>query len=238
MLFDKVKYEEAMRIMQEEHAKEREENGKIFTELRKEMEEMQKEIAELRKNTGSTTINNGLVINGNGNNVIVINNVSTPSADHLLEFTSFKRMFGLYGRDLPMEIVLNVYFDPSHPENASVHLIDKDTKQVIAMENGVWNTFSMENIIEKMRNAGYNIATNGFRALSNGASVEHTEFVKKNVEFINKLPEQKASYEVIKWEKGEIEKKLISEYDVSCKHPAVISEHQKRRRAVAAAKNV
>lgn len=243
MLFDKVKYEETIRIMQEEHAREREKNerkqeanDRLLTEMQKKMEEMEKKMEELQKNPPQTTINNGPVINGNGNNVLVINNVSTPQAEHLLEFNSFRKMLGLYGRDLPMEIVLSVYFDPSHPENASVHLIDKDTKQVIAMENGVWNTFSMENIVEKMRNAGYNIAANGFRSLAGGGSIEQTEFIKNNIEFIRNLPVHKMSHETIKYESREIEKKLISEYDTSSKHPSVIIEQQRRKRAITVAR--
>lgn len=246
MLFDKVKYEEAIRIMQEERDRDKEErdrdkeeSDKLLAEMRKEMDEMKKKMEELQKtNANVTNVNNGTVVNGNVNNVnIVINNFATPNISHLLDFSTFSKMLGTIDIDLPVEIVLNVYFDPSYPENASVHVIDKETKHVLAMVDGKWNTFTMEKIVELLREIGYKYAFEGFRL--HGTNKEYPDrvrYIAGKISVIKAIEQQKIDAKTIKYECDKIEKKLLDEFVASSKHPHVIAHQQKRKKEIAAAK--
>jgi hypothetical protein len=247
MLFDKVKYEETLRILKEEREIEKAERIREREEMRKEIEEMKnemkKEIDELRKNNAGVTnnINTGTVINGDlNNNVnIIINNFTSPNVSHLLEFDTFRKMLGTFDIDLPIEIILNVYFDPSHPENASIHLLDKETKHVLAMVDGRWNAFTMEKIVGLLREVGYRCAAEGVKIHgSNDQYPDRVKYIAGKAEVTNRFQHELTDPKTIKYDSGKIEDKLMSEFIVSSKHPAVIAENQRRKKEIAAAKKL
>lgn len=230
---------EQLRIMNEEKEKEKEEQKKdrekLIAEVA-ELREMMKEMLLRPQANNAGAVNSGTINIGTQNN-IVINNYNTPNVDHLLEFETFRKMFSRADIDLPVEIALNIYFDPSHPENASVHLIDKETKHVLAKVNGQWNTFTMEKIVDELRDLGYKYAAEGIRMhLGDNAYPDRQNYIKGKVEVFARFKHQKISPKSREYELGMIEEKMFDEFTTSSQHPVVIADKERRKQAIMQAK--
>lgn len=112
--------------------------------------------------TNTITTNNGVINNTINNTVnIIINNYTTPNAEHLLTFEKFTEIFKKAFVALPVELVFKLYFDPEHHENMSVHLINKSTGEMLTMCEGNWKTMNIDDVAMKMRSIGYEIAKKG-----------------------------------------------------------------------------
>jgi hypothetical protein len=257
-----IRLAEQMRILMEEREKEKEEREKEKEEQKKKDEEQKKKDEERDKkdeelramikeillrqtatdnsvgNTGTNHINTNNNIGVQNNNVnIVINNYNTPNIDHLLKSDPFFKTLGKFDIDLPIELILYTYFDPSHPENSSIHMTDKETKRILAMVDGTWNVFTMESMVEKLRELGYKFAAEGFRIHSNPEYPERCKYIETKKDVINQIARQKNSPKNIEYESGRIQQKLFDEYNTSSKHPAVIAESSKKKKEIADAKN-
>lgn len=246
LLPEKNRIDEKLRIIIETQEKEKEEQKKKEEEQKKKDEKHSLEMEELRalikemllRPPAAGTVNNAATVNNIGTqNNIVINNYNTPNIDHLLEFDNFRKMFGKYDADLPIELMLAIYFDPSHPENASIHLINKETKHIYAKVDDGWNTFKMTDITEKLRDIGYKYAAEAVRMHVNPEFPERRAYIMQKWPMIERFKHQKISPQVIKYENGLIEQKLDDEFIASSQHPAVIAEVHKKKREVLAAKN-
>jgi hypothetical protein len=236
-----IKLAEQIRIMQEEQKRKDEEREKEKEEHKQEMAELRAMMKEmLLRQPASGTCTVGTIVNGTAtvNNVnVVINNYNTPNADHLLEFETFRKMFARADIDLPVEIVLNLYFDPSHPENESVHLIDKETKHVLAKVDGKWNRFTMEKIVEELRDIGYKYAAEGIKKhYSNEAYPDRRAYMISKSNSIAQIKQQKISPKSRDYEQGLIEEKMVEEFNVSAQHPAVVADKERRKQLVSDAK--
>lgn len=156
----KVKHEEQTRIKQEES------DQKIIAMESKlslqaaAMETMMKEIEKLKSSVILTPAPN---ITNNISNVINIhiNGYMTPNVDHLLTFEKFNKLFMKEFASLPVALVGDTYFDSNHQENMSIHLINKSTGEMLAMDNDGWKTMSIEDVAMKIREVGYDVAKRG-----------------------------------------------------------------------------
>lgn len=236
-LADKVKYEETIRIITEENNRKHEEKDRRMAEIQKsmdekmaemtkKMEEMQKKLEEQAKNP--QVVNNIDIVNVTNN--LTINNFNSPKYDHLIGFEKLSKMLAYEQLRLPVAIIFEIYFDDSHPENASVHLIDKETKQVIAMVDGNWNIVAMDKILKDMRNLGYLIT---LRALSKYWQGEEStpERHDQLEKYRDIMAELKSRYrnEDTRYDYHEIEEKLFNEFENSSNHPAVIVAKEQRK---------
>ena len=192
-LVDKVKHEEQIRIMQERQEKHDHElqqvrddmkaqlaaQNDMFQALMEKMDEMKtQQIA-----VPAVATNNGVIHNGNViNNVnINVNNYTSPNADHLLTFEKFNELFMKEFAGLPIALACRMYFDPSHPENMSLHLINKSTGEMLAMVEGNWSTRNIDEVSEKMRAVGYEIAERGIKMHGRNLKYSDADYVCCNI---------------------------------------------------------
>lgn len=254
ILYDKTKYEELLRIVREETERKIEEKDKKIEEMQmkydKDIVELKSMLTEIigKKDTvnnnsetnstinGNVEINNGIV---NNNNITIINNLDNPNVDHLFEFERFSKLLAREALRLPVAMLIETFFDPSHPENASVHLLDKETKRVLAMSEGKWIIYAMDKIVDKLRDIGYHLAAEGCRKYGGpDALPEHREVMMKNFEVIKRYKPRKENPDAERADKAEIEQKLFDEYTNSTVHPAVIAEKHRQKIEVSSAKRI
>lgn len=185
-LHDKVKYEEKLRIIKEESQMEIQAvKAEMAAQMLAMKTEMMEEMNKLKSGivaspaTINNTINNGTINNNTVN--IHINNYTKPDADHLLTFEKFNGLFMKEFAGLPVAIVCNLYFDPSHPENMSLHLINKSTGEMLAMMDDGWKTMSIEDVAMKIREVGYNVTERGIKMHRKDIKFGDAEYVCGNI---------------------------------------------------------
>lgn len=193
-LHDKVKHEEQMRIMQEEHKQElKAMEAKMQEQMAKQAEQLSVLTAEIKKIKAQQEItpvsmntNNGIVVGElnitNTTNVnIHINSYTNPSADHLLTFEKFNEIFLKEFAGLPVSLVCGLYFDKSRPENMSIHLINKSTGEMLAMIEGNWATKHIDEVSQRMRLVGYEIAERGIKMHRKKLTFGDADYVCGNI---------------------------------------------------------
>lgn len=185
-LHDKVKHEEQMRIMKEEfeqkfsaQAEEISAQAAKMLAIEQEMEKLKAGaiVAAKPSTTNNTSINNGTINNIN----IIVNNYTNPNADHLLTFSKFNEIFCKEFAGLPVAIVCNLYFDQNHQENMSIHLVNKSTGEMLAMCEGNWKTMGIDEVSQKMRAVGYEIARKGIEMHKRDFKFGDAEYVCGNI---------------------------------------------------------
>lgn len=167
-LYDKVKYEETIRIMKEEHERQMENITALITAAvtaavsasceQKFGELLAKQTPAANTNAINNTVNNNIVVNNNNNTVnIVINSYNKPNIDHLIKLDTFSKLFLDKVVGTPMELISKIWYDPEHPENTSIHLVNKKSGETLVMQNGAWITENIATIIPFMRERVYAI---------------------------------------------------------------------------------
>jgi hypothetical protein len=166
ILVDKVRYEQEIRILKEQ----RENDKKTMEEKNKEKDEQIKLLIEMQraqaekisaleksiiKPTGNT-INN----NFNAPINITINNYLKPSLTHLVRDDLFKNTFKQNLVQTPMAIVPLIWFNPEHPENFSIYLVNKSTKETLTYDGANWVVTNADKVTKDVRDRAYEI-TNG-----------------------------------------------------------------------------
>jgi hypothetical protein len=182
MLHDKVKYEETMRIMQEEHNEERKQNQKkidammdmmkmtielqnariasqdiIINELRTGLFAGNNSNAGNNNNTGSITGDHNTIDTSNTTNNLTINNYNNPSIDHIKKLEVFAAIFRREMAETPIALVEKIWYDPEHPENSALHLVNKKNGELLVVVGGRWITENASNIIPKIRHLVYEL---------------------------------------------------------------------------------
>ena len=178
-LHDKVKYEENLRVMQEEQDKKNKDMEFILTQMRADIEALRAENKELREAKqptpelaiGNVGVNNGFVnngfVNGNVNTInntinIAVNNFDKPKLDHLRNFQSwtfedFARLFNHELAGTPLALVEKIWYDPAHPENRSLHLVNKKNGETLIIIDGRWVTDNISRVIPIVRHIVYEL---------------------------------------------------------------------------------
>ena len=224
----KVKYEEKLRIIREESLIELQvvkadmvaQMLAMKTEMMEEMNKLKSSVAVSPTTVNNNTINKG-VINNNIN--IHINNYTTPSVDHLLTFEKFNSLFMKEFAGLPIAIVCNLYFDSSHPENMSLHLINKSTGEMLAMMDDGWKTMSIEDVAMKIRDIGYNVTERGIKMHRKDIKFVDANWVCDNI--IQNVHHPKTTERDIK----EIKEKIVESREVTGAAPHIASKLESSR---------
>lgn len=146
--------------------------------MAKELENLKREIVS--PHLQNITVNNNTVVN-TGPVTININSYTTPNADHLLTFKKFNEIFVKEFAGLPVAIVCELYFDPSHPENMSLHLVNKSTGEMLTMCEGNWATKHIDEVSQRMRAVGYEIAERGIKMHLKDIKFGDAEYVCGNI---------------------------------------------------------
>lgn len=177
-LHDKVKHDEQMRIMKEEFEQKFSAQAAKMLAIEQEMEKLKAgAIVTAKPTTHNTSINNGTINNIN----IIVNNYTSPNADHLLTFSKFNEIFRKEFAGLPVAIVCKLYFDQDHQENMSIHLVNKSTGEMLAMCEGNWKTMSIDEVSQKMRTVGYEIAKRGIEMHKRDFKFSESEWICGNI---------------------------------------------------------
>jgi hypothetical protein len=179
-LHDKVKYEETIRIMHEEQEIKNKDIQVMMSQLRADMNEQQARIdaleaenKQLRAGTVSAIaanngpavgVNNGTVNNNNTNNTfnIAVNNFDKPKLDHIRNFESwtfeeFARLFNHELAGTPLALVEKIWYDPKHPENRSLHIVNKKNGESLVIIDGKWVTDNISRVIPIVRHIVYEL---------------------------------------------------------------------------------
>ena len=82
---------------------------------------------------------------------------------------------------LPVEIVYNLYFDPNHSENMSIHLVNKSTGEMLTICEGGWKTMNIDEVSAKIRAVGYNIAERGIKLHRKNLKYSDADYVCGNI---------------------------------------------------------
>jgi Zinc finger, C2H2 type len=140
-------------------------------QLKAQMDAQAAEIKELRAG-GKMIDNNHHNINGSNNNNnttnntinnninITINNYNKPNVEHLKDLKSFSKMLNYELSGTPMALIDKIWYDPEHPENNAIHLVNKKTGETLVVINGKWITESASNIIPVIRQIVYEFTQN------------------------------------------------------------------------------
>jgi hypothetical protein len=213
---------ERIRILEEQQKKKDEENAALM----KKVEELEAKI------NGGAVTNNVTIVNN-----VVINNFNTPNVEHLYEFEKFTKLLATEKLRLPIALLFETYFDPRHPENECIHLLDDHTRRVIIRLDNRWIQFPMDKALEELRNIGYHLVANGVRKYDNEhIPAEQKKAIRRYIDIIARYRPQKYDYDAEKADKREIEEKLIAEYPASQAHPAVVAERARMKAEIVRAK--
>ena len=176
-MHDKVKYEENMRIMQEEQKRWYKDNEVMVSVMKAQMEEQKTRIDKLEAENKqlragpSVGVVNGTFVNGNVNTTnnttnntinIAVNNFDKPKLDHLRNFESwnfedFARLFNHELAGTPLALVEKIWYDPAHPENRSLHLVNKKNGETLVIIDGRWVTDNIARVIPIVRHIVYEL---------------------------------------------------------------------------------
>jgi Zinc finger, C2H2 type len=193
-LHDKVKHEEAIRIITERQDQKNKEFESLLSVMKTQMEEQSKKNNELEtrikelsaggptiscgdntiscgdntiscgNNTiscGNNIISCGNVTNITNNNInVIINNYNKPNIAHLNDIKSFSKLLNYELSGTPMALINKIWYDPDHPENSSIHLVNKKTGESLVIINGKWITENASNIIPVIRQIVYEFTQN------------------------------------------------------------------------------
>lgn len=189
-LYDKVKYEETIRIMKEEHERQIANITAAVTAAA--VVACEKKIEEM---LSKQVVTNNTIIGNNNNNInITVNNYNKPNIDHLIKLDTFSKLFLDKVVGTPMELISKIWYDPEHPENTSIHLVNKKSGETLVMQNGAWITENIAAIIPFMRERVYAITIdmvkyNPKQLKPNGnfndieVQLEHNRKNEKNTEY-------------------------------------------------------
>jgi hypothetical protein len=172
MLHDKVKHEEMTRIKFEEmEIKNKDIEGILSVmkaqndELNAKMDNIMAENKQLRADLSNVSGNGGITgSNNNNNNInnttnntinITINNYNKPSIEHLKDVDAFSKLLNYELAGTPMALVNKIWYDPDHPENIAIHLVNKKTGETLVIIGNKWITDNTANIIPQIRHIVY-----------------------------------------------------------------------------------
>lgn len=169
-LFDKVKYEETIRIMKEEQAQKNQEQERKNQELERKNQELMEEFRKLKEqvekgnhtivnnnNTTNNTTNNNNTVNNIIIEKLVINDYNRANITHLVDYDVFSKIFKEHWINTPVALVEKIWFDPKHPENISLHLVNKKNGEMLVVKGNKWVTDNTTNIIPEIREFTYNL---------------------------------------------------------------------------------
>lgn len=154
ILVDKVRYEQEIRILKERDL----EKDKRIQMLEEKLESYLNTHTE--RLAAPTQIAN-TIINNTMN--ITINNFLQPNLGHLINKhnpieSAFIKIFNENKVQTPLALVPLIWFNPDHPENFSIYLVNKSTGEMLTYNDGRWKVGNFQGEIGKaIRDRAYEI---------------------------------------------------------------------------------
>lgn len=161
MLADKVKYDQEIRILKELREKDKKENDEQIKKIKEEKDEQIKQLTErliaLEKSAiqqPAQVVNNTVNITNN----ITINNYLKPNLTYLFgDGNLFKTTFKEQLVQTPMAMIPLIWFNPEHPENFSIYLVNKSTKETLTYDGAAWLVSTADKVTKEVRDRAYEI---------------------------------------------------------------------------------
>jgi hypothetical protein len=156
ILVDKVKYDQEIRILKEQHLADKKEKDEQIKQLREEMDALKKAI--ITPQAPAQTINNynAPVFN------IIINNYTQPTIEGLTispeELTSAAKLSKL--------LLQKMYFNPDLPQNHCMYLQNRKDKSLIIYDKGSWRSVTGANVPEVITNLNNTMAITGSQLIN------------------------------------------------------------------------
>lgn len=157
ILADKVKYDQKIRILEEQNQqlqqKDKEKDEQI-KQLAAKIEALEKSVTAA---TPQQIVNNNYNAPVNNFN-ITINNYLKPNLTYLFgDGDLFRNTFKEYLVQTPMAIIPLIWFNPEHPENFSIYLVNKSTKETLTYDGSDWNVTTADKVTKEVRDRAYEI---------------------------------------------------------------------------------
>lgn len=129
--------------------------GKVMDELKQEklqiqIDTMQAEIDSLKKMITKTSADN--TINNTTNN-ITINNTTYVTNHYMkpnVDYLNFEEILKKERINAPISLIQSIWFDEEHPENHSICLVNKKTKEILVFKDK-WNPTHMKSLVDDIR---------------------------------------------------------------------------------------
>jgi hypothetical protein len=106
------------------------------------------------KNNMNNVNNKNNMNNNNSNNTITINNYMSPSIDHIR--ADFVDIFNKKKINTPVSLIRPIWFNKNFPENHSIYMVNKKTKEILVYEDG-WRPADIQNAIMDIYNQIFEI---------------------------------------------------------------------------------
>ncbi len=158
LLVDKVRYEQKIRILEEQNNA-RDEKDKQKDEIIQKLTEKLEEIdARTKQIVPANVVNNIEVVNTVN---ITINHYLKPELKYLfaekLEDSLFIKIYRENLVMTPSELVPHIWFNKAHPENVSVFLVNKQSGDSLLHNGVVWRLGHRDTICRELRDRAYAI---------------------------------------------------------------------------------
>jgi hypothetical protein len=171
ILVDKVKYEQKIKALEDINKQTNDE----ITMLKERERQMREDINQLKDTlkqltlqppaassitTANINITNNNVVNVTNTTNITINSYLHPQYTHMLEDKArpFIELFKEKGVGMPMALIPIIWFNPKTPENLSIYLVNKSTKEVLVYDQGAWISKSFESVSSEIRDIVYKLS--------------------------------------------------------------------------------
>jgi len=138
-------------------------HDKRVEKLEEENRLLKERLDRLEQNQNATVINNTTNITNTTNNTVIQNNIEvnlrpylTPSIEHLFNMrnipeSKFIKMFKQNPLELPMKLVVELWFNLEAPENHSIYLVNKSTGETMVYTGKDWQHETFEKIGSDLR---------------------------------------------------------------------------------------
>ncbi len=104
----------------------------------------------LQQNNGivNNTVNNNTINNYNAPVNITVNHYLQPNCDYIDSI--FPELVKQFGADTPAALVIPIWFNKEHPENHSIYLVNKKTREVLVYDHGGWAVGDIDSVLVNM----------------------------------------------------------------------------------------
>lgn len=146
-----------------------------------------------------------------------------PRIDYVLDISKFTQIFNREYAGLPIGLISELYFEPSHPENMSLHLLNKTTGEMLVMCEDGWKILNIDEVAVKIRELGYALACKGIE-LYRGSFTGDIKYCCAAV------IENTSNPKTIDLDLGIIKKKILESRDKTALSPAISARLESMRK--------
>lgn len=144
-------------------------DDEIIKKMQQTIDELSAKVNILENTTTHNNVqNNNSQINNQQNigtiNNFVINHYMKPNVDHI--FDNFQFILDNNKHNTPISLILPIWFNKEHPENHSIYLVNKKTKEILVYNDG-WTPICIDNVISDINYMVISLSIDAVRELDN-----------------------------------------------------------------------